>query len=202
MQHVSLMKRQMFLAGTSVGCALDRACRRNWRAGNRRSRPQVMRVRRSSCWRRPKQTILKQESDVCAGMLKQVGINVDSQAMDRGTVMQRRAMMDPPEKGGRNLFITGWSGLDQSKPVGHVFLRGNGKSAMFGWPDAPKIDALRRRRLVAPDLAAQQKLAVELQLQAFTDVPYTLAILSGDGLSQAHHLPAERLRQVRNVRRC
>jgi peptide/nickel transport system substrate-binding protein len=118
------------------------------------------------------QSILKQECDVCADMLKQVGMNVDYQAMDWGTVVQRRAMMDPPGKGGWNLFITGWSGLDQSNPVGHVFLRGNGKSAMFGWPDAPKIEALRQQWIDAPDLAAQQKLAVELQLQAFTDVPY------------------------------
>jgi len=118
------------------------------------------------------QSIVKQECDVCADMLKQIGMNVDYQAMDWGTVVQRRAMMDPPDKGGWNLFITGWSGLDQSNPVGHVFLRGNGKNAMFGWPDAPKIEALRQQWIDAPDLAAQQKLAVELQLQAFIDVPY------------------------------
>jgi peptide/nickel transport system substrate-binding protein len=118
------------------------------------------------------QSIVKQECDVCADMLKQIGMNVDYQAMDWGTVVQRRAMMDPPGKGGWNLFITGWSGLDQSNPVGHVFLRGNGKSAMFGWPDAPKIEALRQQWIDAPDQAAQQKLAIELQLQAFNDVPY------------------------------
>jgi len=43
---------------------------------------------------------------------------------------------------------------------------------MFGWPDAPKIEALRQQWIDAPDLPAQQKLAVELQLQAFNDVPY------------------------------
>jgi peptide/nickel transport system substrate-binding protein len=118
------------------------------------------------------QSIVKQECDVCADMLKQIGMNVDYQAMDWGSVVQRRAMMDPPDKGGWNLFITGWSGLDQSNPVGHVFLRGNGKSAMFGWPDAPKLEALRQQWIDAPDLAAQQKLAAELQLQAFNDVPY------------------------------
>jgi peptide/nickel transport system substrate-binding protein len=118
------------------------------------------------------QSILKQECDVCADMLKQIGMNVDYQAMDWGTVVQRRAMMDPPDKGGWNLFITGWSGLDQSNPVGHVFLRGNGKSAMMGWPDSPKIEALRQEWIDAPDQIAQKQLAVELQRQAFTDVPY------------------------------
>jgi peptide/nickel transport system substrate-binding protein len=118
------------------------------------------------------QSILKQECNVCADMLKQAGMNVDYQEMDWGTVVQRRAMMDSPDKGGWNLFITGWSGLDQSNPVGHVFLRGNGKSGMMGWPDSPKIEALRQEWIDAPDLAARQKLAVALQLQAFNDVPY------------------------------
>ncbi len=118
------------------------------------------------------QSILKQECDVAADMLKKIGMNVDYQAMDWGTVVQRRAMMDSPDKGGWNMFITGWSGLDQSNPVGHVFLRGNGKGGMMGWPDAPKIEALRQDWIDAPDAAAQKKLAVALQRQAFNDVPY------------------------------
>jgi peptide/nickel transport system substrate-binding protein len=71
-----------------------------------------------------------------------------------------------------NLFITGWSGLDQSNPVGHVFLRGNGKNGMMGWPDAPKVEALRQDWIDAPDLATQQQIAAALQRQALTDVPY------------------------------
>jgi len=70
------------------------------------------------------QSIAKQECEVCADVLKQIGMNVDYQAMDWGSVVQRRAMMDPPGKGGWNLFITGWSGLDQSNPVGpRIFAR-------------------------------------------------------------------------------
>ena len=81
-------------------------------------------------------------------------------------------MTNPPDKGGWNMFITGWSGLDQSNPVGHVFLRGNGKNSMMGWPDSPKIEALRQEWIDAPDMAAQKKIAVALQRQAFMDVPY------------------------------
>jgi peptide/nickel transport system substrate-binding protein len=118
------------------------------------------------------QLIAKQECDVAADLLKQIGMNVDYQAMDWGSLVQRRAMMEPPEKGGWNMFITGWSGLDQSNPVGHVFMRGNGKSAMMGWPDLPQIEALRQQWIDAPDQAAQKTLAAELQRQAFNDVPY------------------------------
>jgi peptide/nickel transport system substrate-binding protein len=118
------------------------------------------------------QLIAKQECDVAADLLKQIGMNVDYQAMDWGSLVQRRAMMEAPEKGGWNMFITGWSGLDQSNPVGHVFMRGNGKSAMMGWPDLPQIEALRQQWIDAPDQATQMTLAAELQRQAFNDVPY------------------------------
>ncbi|MGH7155981.1 MAG: ABC transporter substrate-binding protein, partial [Acetobacteraceae bacterium] len=87
-------------------------------------------------------------------------------------VVQRRVKMDAPDKGGWNVFNTFWAGLDQSNPVGHVFLRGNGTDALMGWPTSPKIEALRQEWIDAPDLEAEQKLAVELQRQALEDVPY------------------------------
>ena len=118
------------------------------------------------------QAILKAECDVAAEMLKKIGMNVDYQAMDWGTLVQRRAQEKSPAEGGWNMFITGWSGLDQSNPIGHVFLRGNGKQGMMGWPTAPKIEALRQEWIDAPDLAAQKKIAVEIQMQALQDLPY------------------------------
>ncbi len=116
--------------------------------------------------------ILKAEADVCVDNLKKAGFNVDYQAMDWGTLVQRRAKQEKPEAGGWSAFATYWAGLDQSNPVGHAFLRGNGKQALFGWPTAPKIEELRQQWIDAPDIAARRKLAEELQLQAFRDVPY------------------------------
>ncbi len=116
--------------------------------------------------------ILKAEADVCADQMKKCGFNVDYLAMDWGTVVQRRVKMDPPDKGGWSVFNTFWAGLDQANPVGHVFLRGNGKDALMGWPTSPKIEALRQQWMDATDLEAQQKIAVALQLQALQDVPY------------------------------
>ena len=116
--------------------------------------------------------VLKAEADVCADQLKKMGLNVDYQAMDWGTVVQRRAKMDAPDKGGWSIFNTFWSGLDQSNPLVHAFLRGNGKAGIMGWPTAPKIEALRTEWIEAPDEAAQKKIAVEIQLQALQDVPY------------------------------
>jgi peptide/nickel transport system substrate-binding protein len=67
---------------------------------------------------------------------------------------------------------TFWGGLDHFDPAGHVFLRGNGRQAAFGWPDAPRIEELREAWLGAPSPAMQKRLAEEIQSQAFQDVPY------------------------------
>ena len=89
------------------------------------------------------QPTLNALSEVAAEMLKRVGVNVDYQATDWGTVVQRRALTKPPAEGGWNLFCTGFSGLDWFTPASHLPLRGNGKDAWFGWPTMPKIEELR-----------------------------------------------------------
>mgnify|MGYP001034905571 FL=1 len=115
---------------------------------------------------------VKALAEVTNDLLKKLGMNVDSQAMDWATLVQRRAKMDPVDKGGWSVFQTSWAGVDQANPVGHVFLRGNGKQAAPGWPTSEKLESLRDEWIKAPDLAAQKKLADALQLQAFQDVPY------------------------------
>jgi peptide/nickel transport system substrate-binding protein len=117
--------------------------------------------------------ILKALADVCADMLKKSGMNVDYQAMDWGTVVQRRAKQDPIDKGGWNIFNTFWGGGDQFNPVAHTFMRGLGPAGgLPGWPTSAKIEALRNDWLDAPDLATQKKIGEQLQLQVFQDVPY------------------------------
>ena len=111
-------------------------------------------------------------AEITADTLKQLGMNVDAQAMDWATLVQRRAKKEPVDQGGWSIYHTSWSGNDQMTPVAHVFLRGNGQDATVGWPTAPKLEEERLQWLQAPDLAAQKKIATEMQLQAFQDVPY------------------------------
>lgn len=115
---------------------------------------------------------LKALGDVTADVFTRLGLNLDYQVLDWGTVVQRRAKKDPIDKGGWSAFGTFWAGLDQANPAGHSFLRGTGDSAAIGWPKSEKLETLRQNWLDAPDLAAQKTLAVELQKQAFEDVPY------------------------------
>jgi peptide/nickel transport system substrate-binding protein len=111
-------------------------------------------------------------ADITTATLKQLGMTVDHQAIDWASLVQRRAKQEPVAQGGWSIYHTSWSGIDHMTPVGHAFLRGNGKDATVGWPASPKLEQLRAQWLEAPDLAAQQKIAREMQRQAFEDVPY------------------------------
>jgi peptide/nickel transport system substrate-binding protein len=111
-------------------------------------------------------------SEVAADLLKKLGMNVDFQATDWGSVVQRRAKRDPVDKGGWSAFCTSFAGSEMLDPASHVALRANGARAWFGWPESPRIEALRDAWFAAPDLAAQQRICADLQRQAFIDVPY------------------------------
>ena len=112
---------------------------------------------------------LKALAEVAADELRQVGMNVDVQSGDWGTVSTRRANRGPLDKGGWSIFVTGLSNaLD---PGGHLGLRANGAKAWFGWPDSPRIEALRQDWIAAPDVGVQAALCADIQRQAFLDVP-------------------------------
>ena len=109
---------------------------------------------------------------VAADMLRKCGLNVDLQEMDWGTVIQRRASKSPPQQGGWSVFFTTLTGNDMSNPATNLALRGNGAGAWFGWPTAPKLEALRNAWLAAADVPSQKRIAADIQAQAFVDVPF------------------------------
>ncbi|WP_158924929.1 ABC transporter substrate-binding protein [Acidisphaera sp. S103] len=115
---------------------------------------------------------LKALGDVGADMLKRIGMNVDAQYADWGSVLQRLAKQDPVEQGGWSIFHTYWSGLDQLDPAVHVSIRGNGKAASRGWPTSPRLESLRNEWLYSTSLPDRQRIAALIQEQVFIDVPY------------------------------
>jgi len=115
---------------------------------------------------------LKAMADVGADMFRRIGLNVDYQATDWGTLLTRRAKKDPVDAGGWSVFFTFGAGTDQATPAANLMLRANGDKAWFGWPEDPKIEALRDEWFTAPDLPAQQRIAAALQRQAFETIPY------------------------------
>ena len=105
-------------------------------------------------------------------MLLKLGLNVDYQASDWGTVVQRRASKEPVEKGGWSIFCTGWEGLNTADPGGHYPILGNGGSAWFGWPTSPRIEQLRTDWFDAPDDAARRRATTAIQAAVWEEVPF------------------------------
>jgi peptide/nickel transport system substrate-binding protein len=110
--------------------------------------------------------ILKAVADVTADLLQRCGFNVDYAVADWGTVIQRRT-----SKVGWNAYSFVVSGMDQATPTTNSNLW-TGAAAGPGWPVGPRLESLSAAWLAAPDLAAQQGLARDIQVQAFQDVPY------------------------------
>jgi len=115
---------------------------------------------------------LKMMGEVSNDVFKKVGLNVDYVSTDWTSVVQRRQKMEPADQGGWNIFCIYDNGANQLDPASHLLLRGNGKAAQFGWPTMPKIEELRAQWFDAKTAGEQKKIAEQIQLQAFEDVPY------------------------------
>lgn len=109
--------------------------------------------------------------EVGADLFRRLGVEVDYRVSDWGTLVQRRASREPPDKGGWNMFHTTWNGLDGISPGVMQYLRAGGQSAWFGWPDVPKLEGLRLSWFDAPDLEAQKRIAVEIQREFLQSAP-------------------------------
>ncbi len=109
---------------------------------------------------------------VTRDVLTKLGVAVDYVATDWGTVVQRRANKAAPDKGGWNVFCTGWEGLNVDDPAGHYPILGNGQNAWFGWPTSPRIEQLRTDWFDASDDAARKKATDAIQAVVWEEVPY------------------------------
>jgi len=109
---------------------------------------------------------------VTADLVRRLGITVDLQAMDWGTVLARRIKKDPVDKGGWSLFFGSMAGTDALDPVSNFQLRADGDKAWFGWSDDPKMVQLRDDWVFAVDDVPRRRLAAELQEEALRYVSY------------------------------
>jgi peptide/nickel transport system substrate-binding protein len=114
----------------------------------------------------------KAQADVTADLLTRIGANVDYQAMDWGTMTARRASMKPPSEGGWNIFHTWSAGADASSPATYPHIYCNGKTSWFGWPTSAPVQAEIAKWYDAPDLAAEQQAAKDLNAALIDEVPF------------------------------
>ena len=118
------------------------------------------------------QPIVHAQSLLTLELLKKLGIKAEIQAGDWGTLITRRAVKEPPEKGGWNIFHTWLVGPDMVNPAVNFPLRGTGEKAWFGWPTDSKLEELREAWFNAGDAAASKKAADAVQRRAFEFVPF------------------------------
>ncbi|MBP0496147.1 ABC transporter substrate-binding protein [Pararoseomonas indoligenes] len=116
--------------------------------------------------------VLNAQSEIAGDMFRRVGINLDYQASDWGSVASRLPNQGGLEAGGWSVWANIIPGVIAINPATQSYVRGPGKAGTYGWPDLPKIEALRDQFMDAGDPEQQKRLVRDIQLQAFQDVPY------------------------------
>ena len=111
-------------------------------------------------------------SQVTQALWKRLGLNVDFQVMDWGTLVSRRVKQEPPGEGGWNAFCTTWAGLSVSNPGSSFPLQSIGKPGWLGWYSNPAMTALREQWLQAPALPEQKAVCEAIQREAFGNPPF------------------------------
>lgn len=112
----------------------------------------------------PIQTAL---ATVVADTCKRLGMNVDAQAMDWATVLQRRTNRNPPDQGGWNMFFTWWEGADVLDPVVQFAMSGAGDKAWVGWANDPETEALRTQFAEAGSVEDKKRIVDAIQKRQF-----------------------------------
>ena len=118
--------------------------------------------------------VLNNASLVTAQVLRDIGMDVEVQAMDWSTLTSRRAEQKAPADGGWNIFHTYSTGADVTSPIANIGISGGGtESAWFGWPTDAKTEELRDMYAREADPAKQKAIIDELQGRLFDEVvPY------------------------------
>ena len=118
------------------------------------------------------QPIVHAQSLLTAETLRKLGLNVELQAGDWGTLITRRTSKEPVDKGGWSIFHTWFVGSDAVSPGTSGPLRASGEKAWFGWPNDPKLEELREVWFNATDPSAAKRAADAVQVEAFKFLPY------------------------------
>ena len=115
----------------------------------------------------------QQMSLVTADLLKRIGMNVDMQMSDWGSVASRRAKKDDPLKGGWNLFHTNANGAQLANPLTSpsTITTCDGKN-FPGWPCDQVGEDMRIQYAYETDPAKQKALVEAMHRRLWEVLPY------------------------------
>ncbi|RVI99937.1 ABC transporter substrate-binding protein [Sinorhizobium medicae] len=140
-----------------------------------------------------------------AQQLREIGVKVDLQAMDWGTLTSRRTSKEPADKGGWNLFPNVMEGQPASSPLTHLMLASSCEKAWFGWPCDKQIEDLRASFIRTVDIDEKKKIADDLQARASAYLPFVMTgeynVVMSYGLNIEGFIPSAPEPFFWNVRR-
>ncbi|HSU05456.1 MAG TPA: ABC transporter substrate-binding protein, partial [Acetobacteraceae bacterium] len=114
---------------------------------------------------------MNNSAQLIAGQLQKIGVNAQLATSDWGGVVTRRAVMEPDDKGGWDVFITWGSGYAFSNPISLNALAANGKKGWYGWPTNDDYEKLRMQWATAPDEEMRKSIAVKMATLGWDFVP-------------------------------
>jgi peptide/nickel transport system substrate-binding protein len=102
--------------------------------------------------------------EVSGALMQQLGLHVETQSMDWGTLSSRARSTDPTVRAGWSCYCVGWAGLWPANPGSNIPLSGV-------VPD-PAIESLRSAWFDAADFAEQKRLADQMQVVGLQAPPF------------------------------
>ena len=112
-------------------------------------------------------------TQVTAGKLRAIGMNVFVEDMDWTTLTQRRANRGPVGQGGWSMFHTWWLAGDLSEPSSVAF-SGDPASGWVGWLKDDELEAARGAYAGAASPAERKAIAERVQRRVAADAPFAL----------------------------
>lgn len=108
---------------------------------------------------------------ITADILKKIGMNVDLQDTDWGTVVQRRVSKEPVENGGWSIAHTNWPAISIDNPATNATTRGLGETGWWGWFKDDEMEKTVADWLSAQTEEEAQMLFDKVHARAIDQVP-------------------------------
>jgi peptide/nickel transport system substrate-binding protein len=113
---------------------------------------------------------IRSMGEITADVLRRLGLNVELANSDWGTVVQRRASREPPERGGWSVFHSFGQAGNFLNPAVNLLTRGQSAAGWFGWYASAEVERLTNEWLDAPANERRHAIAMEIGRVANSDV--------------------------------